>query len=141
MAYCTLEDIFGVMDEADVVAYTDDADAGSVDTLKVDQAIASAGSLIDAHLGRRYLVPLDPVPEMVKDLAVDIAAYKIAGRRSDAPEEWRTKYTDAVKLLEKISGGQAVVPGAAAAPSGSGANSVAISSNDRFFGRDKMRGW
>ena len=140
MAYCDLEDILGSMDEADVIGYTDDDDAGTVDQSRVDQAIEMAGVMIDAYVGGRYQVPLDPVPDLVKRLAVDLAVFEICSRRSDPPENREQKRQQAVRLLEKIGAGSAVIPGAVSAPAESGSNPVQISSADRVFTRDRMRG-
>ena len=141
MAYCDYPDILGAMDEEDVIAYTNDGDGDSVNMARVDQAVAGATALIDSHLGRRYGLPLNPIPEVIRDLAVDIAVYKIAGRKSDPGEEWRLKYKDAVRMLERMADGKAVVPGAVAVASGAGDHSVSFSSNSRVFGRDSMGGW
>lgn len=140
MAYCTLEDILGSMDEADVIGYTDDDDAGTVDQSRVDQAIEMAGVMIDAYVGGRYQVPLDPVPDLVKRLAVDLAVFEICSRRSDPPENREQKRQQAVRLLEKIGSGSAVIPGAVSASTDSGSNPVQISSADRVFSRDRLRG-
>ena len=140
MAYCTLDDILGSMDEADVIGYTDDEDAGTVDEARVDQAIEMAGVTIEAYIGGRYQVPLDPVPDLVKRLAVDLAVFEICSRRSDPPENREQKRQMAVRLLEKIGTGSAVIPGAASAPAASGSNPVQISSAGRVFSRESLRG-
>ena len=141
MGYCELADILGVMDEEDVIQYTNDADGTGVVMDKVDQAIAGATALIDAHLGRRYAVPLDPVPELIRDLACEIAAYKISGRKSAAPEEWRQRYKDGVRVLERLGDGKSVIPGAVAMGSGKSSHSVKFSSCPRIFDRKSMGGW
>lgn len=141
MVYCTLDDIYGSIDAQDVIDYTDDEDTGAVNMIRVDQAIAGAGALIDSHMGGRYVVPLNPVPDMILELAVDIAIYKIASRRGKAPEGRREKFDDAVKLLEKIAAGKAVVPGAASAATESGNHPVKITSAGKVFSRESLKGW
>lgn len=141
MPYCTLDDILGGIDEEDVVSYTDDFDTGLVNMANVDKAILGADALIDSFVARRYTVPVDPVTDMIRELAVDIAIYKICSRRSQAPEERRQKYDDAVKYLEKIASGKAVLPEAASAPAGSSDHAVSVSSNTRVFSRESMKGY
>lgn len=141
MSYCTLTDILGRMDEADVIAYTDDDDAGVVDTDKTSQAIAAADALIDAHLSSRYAVPMSPVPDMIKKLAVDVAVYEICSRRDRAPDGRRQVYEDALKLLEKLGRGIAVIPGATAAPESVRSGRAEITSSSRVFSRDSMTGF
>ncbi len=58
MSYCVLEDIYGAMEESDVIGYTDDAGTNTVDETRTTQAIDGAGALIDAYLAKRYTVPL-----------------------------------------------------------------------------------
>lgn len=140
MAYCTLDDIKSAMDEHEIIGYTDDEDTGSINMDHVDDAITGAGSLIDTYLGGRFPLPLSPVPEIVKSMAVDIAVYKISSRRGSAPDEARTKFEDAVKLLKSISTGQAILPGVEQKASTTGSARVKMTSSPRVFTRDSMRG-
>lgn len=141
MAYCTLDDILAMMDEAEVIRYTDDNNAGYINTDVTGKAIAGAGALIDSHLAVRYSVPVSPVPDILVDLAVDIAIYKICSRRGQSPEEIRKKFEDAVKYLEKVAAGKIVLSGASAAPTGAGSDAVAITGSTRIFSRDTMKGF
>lgn len=141
MTYCTLDDIRDMMDEDEIIRYTDDYDQGIVNTSVTDKAIAGAGALIDSHLATRLSVPVSPVPDIIKDLAVDIAIYKICSRRSQAPEEIRTKYDDAVKYLEKAAAGKIAIPGAVSAPDSMSNDGVSMSTSTRIFSRDKMNGF
>ena len=141
MPYCTLEDILDSMDENDVILHTDDADTGAVNTDATDKAIAGADALIDAHIASKYSIPLSPVPDIINSLAVDIAIYKISSRRGAVPEEIRTKYSDAVKFLEKVATGKVVLPGAASAPATASTGAVKISSDTRIFTRNTMGGF
>lgn len=141
MPYCTLGDILGSIDEEDVIGYTDDYGSGLVNTDNVDKAIAGSDALIDSYIARRYSVPVNPVTDMIKDLAVDIAIYKICSRRSNAPDERRKNYDEAKRLLDKIASGKVILPGAAASPAGTSDNTVKITSNPKLFGRDSLKGY
>jgi len=140
MAYCTLEDIQHTMDEDDVIRFSDDDDSGVVNTEVVDKAIADAGSLVDAYLAVRYTVPMDPVPAVINGAACDIAIYKISSRRGIAAEEIRKKFEDAVKFIEKLAAGKAVLPGVDESTSG-GTDMVRMTSDGRVFSRNSMRGY
>ncbi len=141
MPYCTLEDIYGSMEESDVIGYTDDAGLNTVDETRTTQAIDGAGSLIDAYLAKRYTVPLDPVPGMIRELAVDIAIYKICSRRDQAPDGRRKKYEDAIRFLERIAEGKALVPGASGASGKESDNSCFLTSDPRIFSRGSLGGF
>lgn len=111
MAYCTVIDIQAALDERDLIRYTDDDDAGTPDQSKITAAITGAGAVIDTHIMGRYGADLSPVPDLIKDLAVDISVYRISSRRADAPEEFRKRYDDALRLLKQIASGDADIPG------------------------------
>lgn len=133
MAYCTQSDILDVMDEDVLIQLTDDDDAGLVDSGIVDQAIAAADALIDSYCGTRYEVPFATVPELVKDFSVIIAIYKLYGRRKGAPDDVRTRYNDAVRMLKDISKGLATLGAdAPAEDSDSGPEATTVKS-DRIF--------
>ncbi|WP_156968147.1 gp436 family protein [Desulfobacter vibrioformis] len=111
MAYCTIADIQAAMDARDLVRYTDDSDAGAADQGKITAAITGAGAIIDSHICGRYGAGLSPVPDLIKDLAVDISIYRISSRRADAPEEFRKRYEDAISRLKRIASGDTDIPG------------------------------
>lgn len=106
MAYCTVDDIKGQLDERDLIQYTDDAGEGAVDLDKVAQAIADADAEINGYLGARYAVPLDPVPPVVAKYAVDMAIYHIQSRRRGASESRKERYDMAIRFLTKVGEGK-----------------------------------
>lgn len=141
MAYCTQDDIVQQLDEDTLIQLTDDEGAGSVDTAVVNRAIADAGATIDAYCQGRYSVPLDPVPDMIRQLSVDIAIYNLYSRRADAvPDNRLERYKNAIRFLEKVASGQILLGAATPAPETTG-SSVDIDQADRIFTRDKMGGF
>lgn len=141
MPYCTLADITDMLDENEIIRYTDDAGTGLVNTSVTDKAIAGADALIDSHLAARYSVPVQDVPDIIIGLAVDIAIYKICSRRSAAPDEIRRKYDDAVRYLEKVAAGKIIIPKADSAPADTSAGSAAVTSSKRVFSRSSLQGF
>jgi len=141
MPYCTLSNIKAMMDEDEIIRFTDDYDAGIINTSVTDKAIAGADALIDSHIAKRYSVPVSPVPDIVLDLAVDIAIYKIYSRRSQPPDEIRRKYDDAVKYLEKVAAGKIIIPDATAAATSTSDTAVTITSGTRKFSRTTLEGF
>lgn len=116
MAYCTLDDITKHLPESDIIELTDDAGAGAVDQKAVDEAIGSAGALIDGYLARRYVLPIASTPPLILPLAVDLTIYNLFGRRRGVmPEEVQTRRDEAVKVLKDLSTGVAQLPGVAVA--------------------------
>lgn len=141
MAYATQADIMAVYGEDALVIVADRAGDGEIDAAAVNQALAAATSLIDAHVGVRYMTPLATVPDLVRDLCIDITLYKLATEGNGLTEEKRTRYEDALSLLKRIADGKANLdlPLPEARPKSAGA--VIVSSQPRQFGRDRMRGF
>lgn len=106
--YCTLNDIRTKrLSEETLIQITDDADAGVIDAVKVDRAIADAGELIDGYLRTRYALPLTPVPGLVAALALHIVVWNLYGLRPDVetPERVASDYKGALALLERVQRG------------------------------------
>ncbi len=106
MAYCDKADLLEQLDERELVQLTDDDGLGVVDPGVIESAITDAGGEIDGYLGGRYPVPLDPVPAIIRKLAVDIAIYNLHARRLGPPEHREARYRNAIRFLEKVASGR-----------------------------------
>ncbi len=105
MAYATLTDIREQMSEDELIPLT--SDDGTLDESVVERAIADADGEIDAYVGYRMEVPLDPVPVMIRKYSVDIAIYNLYARRLDiCPDMRRKRYEDAVKFMRLVAEGK-----------------------------------
>lgn len=139
MAYSQLADIQERIPEDILLQLTDDDDTGSVDEAKVNAAITRADSEIDAWCSGRYAVPFATVPPIIAELSADLAAYYVYSRRQEIiPEARSERYRANQALLKAISAGQVQLPGAASAKTGS--TRIEVTSNDRLFSRDRLRG-
>lgn len=140
--YATLADILEQMAEADLIALTDDQDLGEVDETAVDRAIANAMTMIDGHCGDRYAVPFDPVPDLVRMYAVDLAVYNLYSRRTHVamPEVIADRQKQALAYLRQVQKGEAGIGVTPLAAGGGDSNSALIPGNERLFTREKMRG-
>lgn len=119
---------------------TDDLGAGAADTDLLEGAIADAEAEVDAHVGRVLPLPLSTVPRFLGLLALDIAVYRVFGRRQIADEAVDARYKAAVRSLEKLARGEVSLGLSAAAPeSVAGAQTVAPGSS-RVFTRETLRG-
>lgn len=79
--------------------------------------IADADSQIDAALGSRYTVPfVDPIPPLVVNLSINIAAYlcdlRFRGAREYASDlsPFYLRYQRALDILKQLSEGTIVIP-------------------------------
>ena len=107
----------------------------------LNKALEDATAEIEAHVGARHEVPLDPVPKIARVLAVDIAVYRASSDAGRLTDQRRQRYEDAVRLLKGIASGEASLgiadpdpPAAAERPA------VLAESPPRHFGRDSARG-
>ncbi len=107
MPYSTIEDLKNQIEEARLVQLTDDAGTGSIDPAAVGRAISDADEEIDAYVGCRHTVPLDPVPPVIRKVSVDIAIRNLYARREKVPEARAERYKGAVRFLEQVSRGGA----------------------------------
>lgn len=140
MAYCTLDDIEKKIDKYELIQATDDDDTGSVNVDNVDSAIAAADSEINGYLAGKYSVPLDPVPEILKTLAVDMSIYHIFLRRMGPPEHRKVQYDNSTKFLKSVAKGEIRL--GVGDPQGSGSSEQPeFTGPVRVFSRDSMKGW
>lgn len=129
------------LEEDILIELTDDSGTGSVDADKVTRAIADADATIDSYCQGRYTIPLSPVPDMIRQVSVDIAIYNLYSRRQDSvPDNRLERYKNAIRFLDKVSKGQISLGATTPAPETTGA-SVDIDGSDRIFTRDKMSGF
>lgn len=138
--YITKADILTQLQLLTLIQLTDDAVAGVVDDAKVDAAIAHAEGEADGYLAVRYPTPVSPVPAVLVAFVVDIAIYKLYGRRAGAPDDVAQRYKDAVIFLSKASNGQVSLGNKTIVPDNSG-GSVDVKSSPRVFTRDSMGGF
>ncbi len=143
MSYCTKDDILTQLDEATLIQLTDDEGSGAVCAGFVTRAIDDADAEIDAYVGARHTVPLDPVPTIIRAMSTIIAIYNLYSRRLGPPDHIKERYRAAVSLLELIAKGTASL--GSADPDGSppsiNAPEMATTSPRRIFDRNRMRGF
>jgi len=146
MAYCSEADIKKKIPSSELEQLIDDtgSDSAPDKTARITAAISNADSKINAFCGQKYTVPFSTVPDVVKDLSVDISIWWLASRRwntIDMQSTIKMNNDKAISLLEKISKGTVVlsVPDPAKNP-----NKVAatvITSSSRILSRDSLKGF
>ena len=65
-------------------------------TAAIEDAIAAAGELIDSYLRRRYRVPLDVTPQIIKRAVMTLARFDLAHGDQRAPSDQMVKEHDLV---------------------------------------------
>lgn len=146
MPYATLEDIVAIYGHHALVVADHDRD-GQPDTAAVARAMEAATGEIDTYLAARYALPLHETPTFLKQLAVDIAVYRLALAADVATTEHRTRYEDALSHLKKIGEGKAALAFTTPVPTPDATASafdrpqpIVQGGPEKIFTRDQMRG-
>ncbi len=109
--YCKTDDLYRAINRDFLDSFlverddpTDRREALMVE--RKESAIKQASAEINGYLSSRYRVPLNPTPDTIVNVCIDIAIYKIICRRGineDKPEGiWLKRYTHAIKFLEDV---------------------------------------
>ena len=143
MAYSTIDDIRALLPEDELLRLTDDEGLGSVDTARVDAAIARADADIDSYCAARYSVPVSPVPQLLRNISVDLAVYDLYSRTViSMPEARGRRHHDARRHLEGIAKGQATLGTQVPPPGATGSGAETNKPTDtNVFSRDKLGGF
>lgn len=135
MAYCTTAGVRLAL-VADGVSL-DPATAASMDDTAILPACGAASDEVDARLGVLYSVPFVAPPQVVIDLATDLAAYLATltfrkGMPLDGSHPVALRYARARSLLLDLARGNAQLPALAPQPPGT---PVVSNPTPRLFGR------
>ncbi len=138
MPYATLQDLLTYKGE-DVVTLLSDKDGdGHYDEPVVDRALAAAEGIVNSYLSNKYQLPLSETPTEIREAVLDIAVYKLADGPGKLTDDIRRRYEDVIAWLRDLAGGKAQLGVAVPPPSTGGG--VFSSSEERNFGRGKMKG-
>lgn len=140
MPYATQTDLLNQLTQAELIQLTDDAGSGSVDTAKVDAAIAAASATIDAYAGGRYSLPLQ-TSEKIKQLCVDLSIYELEKRRRRVREATQAARDAALSFLRDLSAGRAVLDQPAGASAQASAAAVKRTEQPRVFSDEDLEGF
>jgi phage gp36-like protein len=120
MRYCTLADLQLAIPLRTLIDLSNDSDGAGfsqaapteINQPVIEEAVRQAEELVDAHLRGRYVLPLDPVPSVVKDMAVNLARHWLYARRpegAELPDAVTRTYKGALDMLAAIRDGKLTV--------------------------------
>ena len=141
MRYCSLADLqLAIPAQTLIWLSSDDESAAAINTAVVEEAVRQAEELVDAHLRGRYVLPLDPVPTVVKDMTVNLARHWLYARRpegSELPDAVTRTYKNALQMLETIRDGKLTI-GAPTGEAQSEPGEMKVRANRRAFDSDTL---
>jgi phage gp36-like protein len=142
-AYCTKQDLVDRIGAALLLELSDLDGTGEIDDARVAQVIEAASAEIDTYAQDRYGSPLDPVPVIVRSHTADIAVYLLMVARGYdqalADGIWAQRYKRIMDWARDLSRGDAT-PGAPV-PSEQGTLPAFVSTPERIFNRDTLKGF
>lgn len=138
MRYCTRQDIGQAIPEMTLLQLSNDDPAAELPNESViEEAVRQAEELVDGYLRGRYVLPLDPVPTVLRDAVVYLARHWLYQRRPEGsmPDAVKDSRKDTIKLLETIRDGVVTLgmPSGQAAPE---PGEVKVRSRRQQFGDD-----
>lgn len=88
---------------------TSDSEGNTIDGL-LEETVDFANSLIEVSLSDRYKLPLDSVPESIKDIGKSIVKYKLYERCDALTEFIVSQYNNSIKILNDFANGKKTIP-------------------------------
>lgn len=106
-AYCTQSDIEARIPRARLAELTNDiANSDAPDSGVLSALVSRAQTIIDGKAGQVYTVPFTAVPDVIKEIAIDIVCFYCFQRRItniEMPKSVEASYADALSRLEAVS--------------------------------------
>lgn len=151
MGYCTVDDVKDLVKEDmynTIIGceYLDEEKAeekaAKIEEL-TESAITDADAEINGYLSKRYKLPFEDPPGVLKKFSKDIAAYNLVSRigidEQDRDKTYLTRYNAAIKFLTLVAEGRIEI--GAYTPEVNSAVGFHMQSSNRIFSRDSMKGW
>lgn len=108
--YIQAQDLTDVMDEVTLRQLsTDNSRATEANQAVIAKACEYATETVDGYLRSRYLLPLNDVPTLVRNICLQLARYWLYSRRPEGkgfPDNVKETYSQALKDLERIASGK-----------------------------------
>ncbi len=138
MPYATQADLTDRFSTVELTQLTDrDNTVNAIDATVLERALLDADAEIDARLQARYALPLASVPQVLVNIACDIARYRLYDDR--ATDQVTRRYEDAIRLLDKIGKGEVNLGLTAALQPTGVAGGPSYTEPARTFSADKLR--
>ncbi|MCQ9121239.1 DUF1320 domain-containing protein [Rodentibacter pneumotropicus] len=108
--YISAQDLTEVMSESTLIALSNDTSrAQEADQVVLTKACEYACETVDGYLRSRYMLPLNQVPTLVRNICLQLARHWLYSRRPDGkgfPDNVKDTHAQALKDLERIANGK-----------------------------------
>jgi phage gp36-like protein len=123
--YIVGSDLESILTPSEIVAATDDEGRGVVCESRLNMAIADAEAEVNAYLSERYTLPLASVPQVIKTITAEVAAWFLYSRAKFVDPEKHPVY---VRYKSAVAG-----LGIANPPADTSVARASKSESDRVF--------
>lgn len=140
MAYLTEAEYLDRFTELETVSLTDPANGDVVENV-LDSALEGGSRIVDAYVGARYTVPLDPIPDVIKEIVADLARERLYTMRP--VDEVTERANRARAMLKDIAKGIMVLVDVNGRVEDSASDEAVVSGPEPVFGDcllDSFRG-
>lgn len=139
--YATKQDLLD-RDEGMLWNLAVDRSTNELNETWIDEALRTADDEINGRLGRRYVLPLPQVPDMLKRIAIVISLYWLADRDQQATNLMDERYKRAIEQLKDIASGKLELglPTPEKPLEGPVGKAELVQQNERLFTRSSLRG-
>ena len=139
--YATKQDLLD-RDEGMLWNLAVDRSTNELNETWIDEALRTADDEINGRLGRRYVLPLPQVPDMLKRIAIVISLYWLADRDQQAANLMDERYKRAIEQLKDIASGKLELglPTPEKPLEGPVGKAELVQQNERLFTRKSLRG-
>ena len=147
--YATPDDLRARYDPV-LLAQLAGTDGGDGDDASLLVALADATAEVNGYVGRRYPVPLVPVPAVIVRNACSIAVYNLSVlQRHQDVEDVNKRYEHSIAFLKRVVSGEIALGmpgdgspnGQSQTPTTDGAGAAFVEGRSTMFGRDGLRGF
>lgn len=107
--YVQYKDLQTQFGEAEMLALCGDED-GNIDMPRLTEVINQASSEADSYLGKRYVVPVESVPPVLRFIVGDMVRYRLTCAEALETSLIIQRYQQAIAWLTKVSQGEIVLP-------------------------------
>lgn len=137
MNYATRDDLIAAFgqDAVDRLAIRPEDEDGSQ---AIARALLYADGVIDARVSVRFTLPLPVVPDVLRDIASDLAMARLASDATGLTDDLKHREKTARADLDKIAEGKMNL-GLPSAGTGDRPQPIAASSGGKLFTRDSLR--
>lgn len=147
MSYITNDDLETRLGSEAFIELTDDEGTGQANLDRADEARLGAEGEADSYLAARYAVPVElngnaGSAAVLRAFVLDLAAYRLHGRRPPVPADVVRRRNEAVAWLTQVAAGVAHLPVASPLRDNPAlGNRATAAGPDRAMTRETLDGW